>query len=385
MKNLGRQLAAMITMVAVLAVAFPFHVSATTTQEKLNQAQQEKQETESKLSETKDNISGMQVEKEGLQGELSDLNSQLEEVSTNLDDLEQQISDKEADIETTQADLEEAKETEEWQYECMKARVKFMYERSDYAYMEMLFNATSFADFLNKTEYINKISEYDQNTLKQYQETKREIADKEEALEQEKEDLDDMKIKVVAEQEKVSTLVNKTSGSISGYSKQISSAEESALAYEAQLDSQEEDIAALKKKLAEEQAMSKLSSSSAKRDISEVTFAEGDEALLAAIIYCEAGGESYEGKVAVGAVVINRVLSSVYPGTVVGVIYQGGQFSPVASGRMAMALANGSATQSCYQAADEAMAGNTNVGSCVYFRTPIEGLTGIQIGNHIFY
>ena len=181
MKNLGRQLAAMITMVAVLAVAFPFHVSATTTQEKLNQAQQEKQETESKLSETKDNISGMQEEKEGLQGELSDLNSQLEEVSTNLDDLEQQISDKEADIETTQADLEEAKETEEWQYECMKARVKFMYERSDYAYMEMLFNATSFADFLNKTEYINKISEYDQNTLKQYQETKREIADKEEA------------------------------------------------------------------------------------------------------------------------------------------------------------------------------------------------------------
>ena len=120
-------------------------------------------------------------------------------------------------------------------------------------------------------------------------------------------------------------------------------------------------------------------------DISEVNFAEGDRYLLANLIYCEAGGESFAGQVAVGAVVINRVLSSVYPDSVVGVIYQGGQFSPVASGRLAAALAGGAATASCYQAADEAMKGNTNVGNCVYFRTPIEGLNGIQIGGHIFY
>ena len=116
-----------------------------------------------------------------------------------------------------------------------------------------------------------------------------------------------------------------------------------------------------------------------------MSLAEGDRYLLANLIYCEAGGESYAGQVAVGAVVINRVLSSVYPDSVVGVIYQGGQFSPVGSGRLAAALAGGSATQSCYQAADEAMRGNTNVGNCVYFRTPIEGLNGIRIGGHIFY
>ena len=86
-----------------------------------------------------------------------------------------------------------------------------------------------------------------------------------------------------------------------------------------------------------------------------------------------------------GAVVINRVLSSVYPDTVVGVIYQNKQFSPVASGRLALALAEGRATADCYRAADEAMAGVTNVGNCVYFRTPIEGLSDTQIGGHIFY
>ena len=112
---------------------------------------------------------------------------------------------------------------------------------------------------------------------------------------------------------------------------------------------------------------------------------EGDRELLAQLIYCEAGGEPYAGKLAVGSVVINRVLSSVYPDTVVGVIYQNKQFSPVGSGRLALALAEGRATPACYQAADEAMSGATNVGNCVYFRTPIPGLTGSSIGGHIFY
>ena len=120
--------------------------------------------------------------------------------------------------------------------------------------------------------------------------------------------------------------------------------------------------------------------------MSQVSFAEGDRYLLASIIYCEAGGEPYAGKLAVGSVVINRLLSSRYPDTVVGVIYQNKQFSPVASGRLAIALAEGKATASCYQAADEAMSGRSNVENCLYFRTPIEGIVPrYQIGGHIFY
>lgn len=89
---------------------------------------------------------------------------------------------------------------------------------------------------------------------------------------------------------------------------------------------------------------------SAWRDISEVSFAEGDRYLLANLIYCEAGNQPYAGQVAVGAVVINRVLSSVYPNTVSGVIYQYKQFAPVLDGHLAIALANDSATAACYKA-----------------------------------
>ncbi len=384
MKSTGRQIAIALVM-AILVASAPETVRATSTQEKLDKAKQEKQETESALQQTKENIAGMQGEKDSLQGQLSILNDNLEEVSQNLSDLEERIADKEQEISDAESALAEAEETVAWQYDCMKKRIKFIYERQDTAYMEMLFSSKSFGDFLNKTQYIEKISEYDQKMLEEYKETQEEIEAAKQELEEQKKELDELHAETETEQGKVAGLVKSTANNIAGYADQISDAENAALAYEAQIVEQEANIAALQKQLAEEQAMSKLAAQSTWRDISEVTFAEGDRELLAQLIYCEAGAEPYAGKLAVGAVVINRVLSSVYPDTLVGVVYQNKQFSPVASGRLALALAEGRATQACYQAADEAMSGVTNVGNCVYFRTPIACLSGISIGGHIFY
>ncbi len=383
-KRAGRQIAAVLCMV-FLAVSTAGTVRATTTQEKLDKAKEDKKKTESALEQTKENIQGMQGERNSLQGQLSILNDNLEEVSRNLEELESNIADKEQEISNTEAALQEAEETVEWQYECMKKRIKFIYERSDAVYLEMLFSSEGLGDFLNKSQYIEMISAYDHRMLEEYKETRKQIEETKEKLVAQKEELDGLREETKAEQSKVAGMVQNTADNIAGYADQISEAEHVAHAYEAQVKEQEANIAALQKQLAEEQAMSRLASKSAKRDISEVTFAEGDRELLAQLIYCEAGAEPYEGKVAVGAVVINRVLSSVYPDTVVGVIYQNKQFSPVGSGRLALALAEGRATQACYQAADEAMSGVSNVGNCVYFRTPIPGLTGIAIGGHIFY
>ena len=384
MKLAGRRIAGILCMVILVASA-PGTVRATTTKEKLDKAKEEKKQTENALEQTKENIQGMQGERNSLQGELSRLNDNLEEVSRTLDELESNISEKEQEISDTQAALEEAQETVEWQYDCMKKRIKFMYERSDAVYLEMLFSSEGLGDFLNKSQYIEKISEYDHKMLEEYKETREEIEITKEKLVAQKEELDGLREKTKEEQDKVAGMVQNTADNIAGYADQISAAENMAHAYEDKMKEQEANIAALQKQLAEEQAMSRLAAKSARRDISEVTFAEGDRELLAQLIYCEAGGEPYEGKVAVGAVVINRLLSSVYPDTMVGVIYQNKQFSPVGSGRLALALAEGRATPACYQAADEAMSGVSNVGNCVYFRTPIPGLTGIAIGGHIFY
>ena len=251
--------------------------------------------------------------------------------------------------------------------------------------LEMLFASADFSEFLNRSDYIEQLSDYDRKKLEEYKATKEMIQAVKQQLEEELQELDEIKAQVEAEKSRVAGLVSQTSTNLAGKTTEISQAESEALAYEEKLKEQEQNIEQLQAKLAEEIRLSRLAAQSKWRDISEVSFAEGDRYLLANLIYCEAGGEIYAGQVAVGAVVINRVLSSVYPDTVVGVIYQNGQFSPVASGRLAAALAENKATDRCYQAADEAMRGNTNVGNCVYFRTPIEGLSGINIGGHVFY
>ena len=109
-----------------------------------------------------------------------------------------------------------------------------------------------------------------------------------------------------------------------------------------------------------------------------------DVTLLAAIIQCEAGNEVYEGQLAVGAVVMNRVRSGGYPSTVHDVIYQKSQFPPAGAGSVANVAAKGP-KQSCLQAAQEALNGTDNTGGATCFRRASSGHAGVVIGNHVFY
>lgn len=109
-----------------------------------------------------------------------------------------------------------------------------------------------------------------------------------------------------------------------------------------------------------------------------------DVTILAALIQCEAGNECYDGQVAVGAVVCNRVRSGGYPGSVYGVVYQSGQFTPAARGSVASVAASGP-NASCIQAAQAALAGTDNTGGALSFRPTSSGRGGVVIGNHVFF
>ena len=110
------------------------------------------------------------------------------------------------------------------------------------------------------------------------------------------------------------------------------------------------------------------------------TAAEEKE-LLAALIFCEAGNQPYEGQVAVGAVVMNRVNSGQFPDTITDVIYQSGQFTPAMTGWLDSVLASDGYTDSAMQAAADALAGSNPIGDCLYFST---GGNGYQLGDHFF-
>ena len=128
---------------------------------------------------------------------------------------------------------------------------------------------------------------------------------------------------------------------------------------------------------AQEEAARKAAEEAARAQI-----AAEDQKLLASIIFCEAGNQPYEGQVAVGAVIMNRVRSGVYPNSISEVIYQSGQFGPAMTGWLDTVRSSEGYTQTAMQAAADAMAGVNPIGDCLYFGN---GNYGIQIGDHFFH
>jgi len=110
-----------------------------------------------------------------------------------------------------------------------------------------------------------------------------------------------------------------------------------------------------------------------------------DMDLMAAIIYCEAGGEPYETQLAVGAVIINRIQSSRFPNSLYAVIYQRGQFTPAMNGKLERVLRQGKATSSCYRAAEEAFSGVDNTNGCLFFNDYNGTKEGIRYGGMVFW
>lgn len=92
-----------------------------------------------------------------------------------------------------------------------------------------------------------------------------------------------------------------------------------------------------------------------------------DIQLMARAINGEARGEPYEGQVAVGAVILNRVKSSQFPNTIAGVIYQSGAFTAVSDGQINVPIEEGSTV---YKAAKDAMNGWDPTGGCIYYFNP---------------
>lgn len=139
------------------------------------------------------------------------------------------------------------------------------------------------------------------------------------------------------------------------------------------------------KRLAEEKAAQEAAAQAEKeaqaQASSAVNASASEQELLAALIFCEAGNQPYDGQVAVGAVVMNRVRSGSFPDTITDVIYQSGQFTPAMTGWLDSVLASDGYTDSAMQAAADALAGSNPIGDCLYFST---GRGGYQLGDHYF-
>lgn len=373
-----------VSLCVMLVFSGTGDIFAATTSEKLKQAEEEKKQSETQLSAAQGQINSLENSKDYLEDNLDDLTSKMTEISDSIAKLEEEQKSVEARKAQTEEELSEAIEKCDSHYAALKARIKTMYERGNESVFDILARSGSFSAFLNRTEYVEKVHDYDQLMLARYRDLEADIRQKNEELQKELEELEEIRQETADKQSEIKGAIDDTQSSITAYAGAIDDAEREALAIEQRIIAQNSTIASLKNQLAKEEELARQSQSMAKRSLSEVSFADGDRELLGALIQCEAGGEPWAGKIAVGAVVMNRVMSGAFPNTIVGVIYQSGQFEPVSSGRLAIRLSLG-ANEECLRAADEAMSGTNNIGECLFFRTVVPGIKGTIIGHHVFY
>ncbi len=380
-KRLGKLICIMMAVTLLLPSV---RAMATSTSDEIKKVEKEQKSTKEQLGQAKDTIEQLKDYREAIQNSLDNLNEQVDDKSEELGDIEYQIAEKEQEIAEIEQEYESAVDEADEQYRFIKARIRTIYETGSNDLYDLIFNSGNMAGFLNKAAYIARMNDYDEKMMDKLQTLMSDAQEKKDRLVIENQELQELYEQKEEELGDLEELVDSTENSLVSYAGAISEKEREALEYEAKLVASQSTLASLKSKLKEEEALARQSEKMTFRDLSEVSIASGDRDLLAAIIQCEAGGEPYAGKIAVGAVIMNRVRSGAFPNTIAGVVYQPMQFQPVRSGRLAIRLAEG-ANETCYKAADEVLAGANNIGNCLFFRTVVPGIKGTIIGHHVFY
>lgn len=340
-----------------------------------------------------------------LQDQLSGINKDLLAISDEISTAEMQVEITNSEIQRTKDSLDEAKANEAKQYDDMKTRIKYMYETGNATLLEMLFSAESMTDFLNKADFIQNISDYDRDMLTELQKTRQEISDKKDTLEAQQTSLLDIQKDLEKQEEQLKQKAKETSTDLDTYKAQLEKlkAEEAAKAKaeaEAKAKAAEEANAKANANTSggntsgggnSDTGNSGGNSDSGGADNSVVNggatnVGGSDLDVFAAILDCEAMHD-YNSMLAVATVIMNRVSSPAFPNSITDVVYAGGQFEPVWSGRLDAVLASG-ASDLAYTVAQDAINGArlASVQDCYYFL--YAGATdrpGVNIGDNLFF
>mgnify|MGYP002768313353 CR=1 FL=1 len=210
--------------------------------------------TNDSIRQKEEEIKKAKEEKNSLQSSLSNVKEIKKQLETSKNNLANYITELDANLSTIQAKLEEAVAVQEAQYEAMKARIKFMYEKGDTVYLELLFAADSFGEVLNKAEYIEMLSSYDRKKLDEYVAQAEYVSLCKESLEEEKSVLDEARRVQEEEEASMNALISAKEQEISNVTSDIKNKEAAIAEYEADIAAQNQTIAALEKAVAEERA-----------------------------------------------------------------------------------------------------------------------------------
>ena len=216
----------------------------------ISDAKNKKKDAEKKLNAINEDIEDIEDQKEDLEQEAEEYEQQLVDLLVTIQIINHDIENKEDEIETAKAEYEVALAKQEKQQWAMNKRIKYMYEKGDMNYMQILLESKKFSDAVNKSTYSEKLYAYDRYQLYLYEQTKEEVIEKQKALDEDMAELEEIKLDAVSQEEELQLLVDEYSENIENFEEQLSGAKEKASQYKEQIQKQSEQIKALE---AEEQ------------------------------------------------------------------------------------------------------------------------------------
>lgn len=329
-------------------------------------------------------IEELETESDSLESQLSDVNEEILAINEELEEINQKIELTEAQMGKTLDDLEASLIEEEEQYENMKVRIKYMYENGNSSFLELLFGSESIVDFVNKTDFINNVTEYDREMLEELVAIREDIEFEQANLTEEQTVLLELQEEALQTAEELQQTADVLQVDLDSVLAQIEAvkAEEERLAAEAEAAA----AAAAAQNNSSSSSSNSSTSSGTTSSGSDYSASSSELDILAALLDCEAGAD-YDARLAVATVIMNRVASSKFPNTIKGVIYDSGQFSPTWTGKLDRKLESGASSLS-YQVAEAAIGGTklASVSDCYYFLyAASSSRDGVVIGGNVFF
>lgn len=244
-------------LMAAMCFSFVIPVYAATTKDKITDKKNQIAKLEAERKELEEKIEQLKKEQSDIMAYIELLDVELGDISDKLVGLEDEKVILEGDIATTEENLAEAELTEAEQYESMKLRIKYMYENGNENFLDLLLGAENLEDFLNRAEYVEKITEYDRNMLDLYAKTREDIEAYREQLLDEKTELELLIELTEAEYANMELLIASKEAEVNKYYESIKDNEQLQDDIIADWDDLNDDLAALEEQLKKEEEAAK--------------------------------------------------------------------------------------------------------------------------------
>ena len=257
-KKKGMQVAVVTTGALLMSFTsiFAAPVFSVHAEETKEDVEQQKEEAQQAHEEANANAEKYQKKVDKLTAAVNELDKQATDISTQIVEKKQQAEDLQNEIDETQTKLAEAQVSEDNQYEAMKKRIQYLYEEGDVAYIDALMSSASFEDSLNKSEYVDQLSTYDQKQLNKLVKTKNDIAEYQQTLKDDLADVEKVKADLETKQADLDDVISQKNAEINKYSDDVEMQKALAAEYakqESELDDKLAELARQEQQRLEEE------------------------------------------------------------------------------------------------------------------------------------